>query len=80
MATFWWWKTDYLRLKTVEVGYTLPQGLTKKVGMSSLRVFASGQNVLTFSAVDFFDPEIPGGSAQYYPQTKVYNLGLSANF
>jgi len=78
--TFWWWKTDYLRLKTVEVGYTLPQSLTKKVGMSSLRIFASGQNVLTFSAVDFFDPEIPGGSAQYYPQTKVYNLGLSANF
>lgn len=78
--TFWWWKTDYLRLKTIEIGYTLPQTLTKKVAMSSLRLFASGQNLLTFSKVDFFDPEIPGGSAQYYPQTKVYNVGLSVNF
>ncbi|MFB2119239.1 SusC/RagA family TonB-linked outer membrane protein [Parapedobacter sp. 2B3] len=78
--TFWWWKTDYLRLKTIEVGYTLPQTLTKKAAVSSLRLFASGQNLLTFSKVDFFDPEIPGGSAQYYPQTKVYNVGLSMNF
>lgn len=78
--TFWWWKTDYLRLKTIEVGYTLPQTLTKKAAVSSLRLFASGQNLLTFSKVDFFDPEIPGGSAQYYPQTKVYNVGLSINF
>ncbi len=78
--TFWWWKTDYLRLKTIELGYTLPQDLTRKVSVSSLRIFASGQNLLTFSKVDFFDPEIPGGSAQYYPQTKVYNIGLSVNF
>ena len=78
--TFWWWKTDYLRLKTIELGYTLPQSLTKKVAVNSLRIFASGQNLLTFSKVDFFDPEIPGGSAQYYPQTKVYNLGVSVNF
>lgn len=78
--TFWWWKTDYLRLKTIELGYSFPQTLISKIGMSSLRVFASGQNLLTFSAVDFFDPEIPGGSGQYYPQTKVYNVGVSVNF
>jgi len=78
--TFWWWKTDYIRLKTIELGYTLPQQLTSKIAVNTLRVFVSGQNLLTFSKVDFFDPEIPSGSAQYYPQTKVYNLGLSVNF
>ncbi|MFB5946844.1 SusC/RagA family TonB-linked outer membrane protein [Albibacterium profundi] len=78
--TFWWWKTDFLRLKTIELGYTLPQDLTKKVSISSLRLFASGQNLLTFSKVDFFDPEIPSGSGQYYPQTKIYNVGVSVTF
>jgi len=78
--TFWWWKTDYVRLKTIELGYTLPQKLTKRASISSLRFFASGQNLLTFSAVDFFDPEVPGGSGQYYPQTKIYNIGVSVNF
>lgn len=78
--TFWWWKTDFLRLKTIELGYTLPQDLTQKVSISSLRFFASGQNLLTFSKVDFFDPEIPSGSGQYYPQTKIYNIGVSVTF
>ncbi len=78
--TFWWWKTDYLRLKTIDIGYTLPAELTRKVSVSNLRVFASGQNLLTISKVKFFDPEVPSGSGQYYPQTKVYNLGVSVTF
>lgn len=78
--TFWWWKTDFLRLKTVDFGYTLPQELTRKISINNLRVFLSGQNLLTFSKVKFFDPEVPRGSGQYYPQTKIYNLGVSLTF
>ena len=78
--TFWWWKTDFLRLKTVDFGYTLPQELTRKISINNLRIFFSGQNLLTFSKVKFFDPEVPRGSGQYYPQTKIYNLGVSLTF
>lgn len=78
--TFWWWKTDFLRLKTIDLGYTIPVDITRKASVSHLRIFASGHNLLTFSKVKFFDPEVPGGSGQYYPQTKIFNIGASITF
>ncbi|RPE13718.1 TonB-dependent receptor [Chitinophaga lutea] len=78
--TFWLWNTNYLRLKTLELGYTIPQTLRKKAGLEDLRVYVSGQNLLTFDKVKIFDPESPTGSGQYYPQTRIFNAGLNVTF
>ncbi|RBL93551.1 SusC/RagA family TonB-linked outer membrane protein [Chitinophaga flava] len=78
--TFWFWKTDYARLKTLDFGYTVPEQLIKRIGLQKLRVYLSGQNLLTIDNVKIFDPEAPMGSGQYYPQTKIYNVGLNVTF
>lgn len=78
--TWWYWDTDYFRLKTLELGYTLPEKWRKRVGLDDLRIYVSGQNLVTFDKVKIFDPELPSGSGQYYPQTKIYNVGLNLTF
>ncbi|UYQ92881.1 TonB-dependent receptor [Chitinophaga horti] len=75
--TFWFWDTDYFRLKTLELGYTLPEKWRKRIGLDDLRIYVSGQNLLTVDKVKIFDPELPSGSGQYYPQTKIYNVGIN---
>jgi len=79
--------SDYIRLKNFEVGYTLPSKYTNKIGIQSLRLFASGLNVLTFTKMKDFDPESPDtapGSIwvnnQVYPLNKTINVGLSLTF
>lgn len=71
--------TDYLRLKSIEVGYTLP-----KIGGASsmnLRVFANAYNLLTFTGVKFVDPEHPDDElGRMYPLNKTVTLGVSAGF
>lgn len=78
--TFWLWDTDYLRLKTLEIGYSVSERLRKKAGLEELRVYISGQNLLTFDKVKIFDPESPTGSGQFYPQTRIFNAGLNVTF
>jgi TonB-linked SusC/RagA family outer membrane protein len=73
----------YLRLKTAAIGYTFPLSLSGKIGIKSVRIFVSGQNLLTFSADKFIDPEIGSSAssrARYYFQQKVYSMGLNVNF
>ncbi|MBO0933996.1 SusC/RagA family TonB-linked outer membrane protein [Fibrella aquatilis] len=71
---------DYVRLKNISLGYTLPNTLISRVGLSNLRVFVSGQNVLTFAAQDIYDPENNVGSGQIYPQQRILNTGVSVSF
>ncbi|WP_143308568.1 SusC/RagA family TonB-linked outer membrane protein [Chitinophaga vietnamensis] len=78
--TFWYWNTNYARLKTLDIGYNIPSALCKRVGIQDFRVYVSGQNLLTIDKVKIFDPEAPQGSGQYYPQTKIYNVGLNITF
>jgi TonB-dependent starch-binding outer membrane protein SusC len=78
--TFWYWNTNYVRLKTLDLGYNIPGHLCKRVGLQNLRVYVSGQNLLTIDKVKIFDPEAPSGSGQFYPQTKIYNVGLNVTF
>ena len=75
----------YLRLKSLELGYTLPKNLTRKVGISDLRVFVNGFNLLTFcnSLLKDADPEREErdwGASLAYPLMKSYNIGLNINF
>lgn len=78
--TFWFWNTNYVRLKTLDLGYNIPAALCKRVGIQNLRVYVSGQNLVTIDKVKIFDPEAPSGSGQFYPQTKIYNVGLNVTF
>lgn len=78
--TFWLWDTDYLRLKTVELGYSISERLRKRAGLEELRFYVSGQNLLTIDKVKIFDPESPTGSGQFYPQTRIFNAGLNVTF
>jgi hypothetical protein len=70
--------TDYLRLKNIVLGYTLPNTLTKRVGMQGVRFYVSGFNILTFSpGVKDFDPESNSSNGTNYPLQKVVNGGLT---
>jgi hypothetical protein len=71
---------SYLRLKNLTIGYTLPN-ILKKVGVSDLRIYFSGDNILTFTSYQGLDPERGGsGSFVNYPQNKIYALGLNIKF
>lgn len=73
----------YLRIKNVSVGYTIPAKWTKKVGISRLRFYASGENLYEFSAIKkYIDPEAvnQGPSAWAYPYQRRYALGLNLDF
>lgn len=71
----------FLRLKNLEIGYVLPKKLTKKIGISKLRFYANGQNLLTFDNLPFesVDPEQKTTSS-VLPVLKVINLGANINF
>lgn len=75
--------SDYLRLKTLSVGYNVPKHLLSKVGVQNLRVFVSGLNLLTFSKLKKYgiDPEAPSGfGGYYYPQMKTMSFGVNLSF
>lgn len=77
-----WWihSGSYLRLKTGELGYTLPAGALKAIRIQSLRCYLSGQNILTWSKIKNFDPEISASNGHYYPQQRVVSVGLNVTF
>lgn len=81
----WRINATYLRMKSVEIGYSLPQPLIKKIRLDNVRVYANAQNLLTFSDsfLKQFDPEKSEGdySAGYnYPLTKSFNFGINVSF
>lgn len=72
---------SYLRLKSLEIGYTLPEEVLKKVGVKQCRVFVNGFNLLTWSGLSFMDPEHPQDQYGYmYPITRNLNLGINVSF
>jgi hypothetical protein len=73
------WKRDasYLRLKTVEVSYSFKLRSNKKAGHTKMSVFISGTNLFTVSKLKYIDPEAPTVNNGFYPQQKVYNLGIN---
>jgi TonB-linked SusC/RagA family outer membrane protein len=74
-ADFWLQDTKYLRLKNFQFGYTIPQNL-----LSSLRVFISGENLLTFTPTELYDPETPRGRNQIFPHNKIISAGVNVRF
>jgi len=78
-STRWYRPGDYLRLKTMQLGYTLPAKITKKVGIQRVRVYVEGSNLFTLSHVGKYniDPELPSVNNGYYPQQRVMSVGLN---
>ena len=76
-----WWLRDgaFLRLKSIEFGYSFTDKLTEKLGFSAGRIYVSGTNLLTFSKFKLWDIEM-GGNGLGYPIQKGANLGLNINF
>jgi TonB-linked SusC/RagA family outer membrane protein len=71
----------YMRLKSVEFGYSLPQSLLGHIGVKGVRIFVNGYNLLTFTGLKYLDPEHPTGMYGYlYPLDKIYNVGLNVKF
>ncbi|MFT4154594.1 SusC/RagA family TonB-linked outer membrane protein [Parafilimonas sp.] len=79
-SSFWQQNLSYLRLRTGVLGYTLPQTFSGKLGMSLINVYVSGQNILTWTTVKNFDPEISNGRGWYFPTQKVITFGLKLQF
>ena len=78
--TYWLQDTDYVRLKNVELGYTIPTALGEDVGISNLRVYLSGFNLATWSKISVLDPESLNEVGAYYPQLRIVNVGASVTF
>ena len=72
---------SYLRLKNLQIGYTLPEHITKKFRCSRLRFYATATNLFTITKYKGYDPEV-GNSIDYgnYPQSRTFTFGLNANF
>ena len=79
LSTFWMANGRYLRLKNLELGYTLPKRIANKIAMQSLRVYLSGVNLFTFSPFKLWDPDLQTGATNY-PNNRIINLGLTIGF
>ncbi|WP_165953177.1 SusC/RagA family TonB-linked outer membrane protein [Pedobacter changchengzhani] len=75
-STLWTKNGNFLRLKNLEFGYTIPKTIAKKLKVENIRFYLSATNLFTFSALDDIDPEFPVG----YPQMKNYQFGLNVKF
>ena len=82
---------SYIRLKTLELGYTVPDRWMSKVGVKNLRIYFSGYNLLTFTGLDYMDPERPGQKVNNddpngpvdlynYPNNRTFTFGASIKF
>ncbi len=73
---------SYLRLKTVEIGYSLPKSIVRRVGLQKVRFYAQGLNLLTWDKLKDadVDPEVGEGAGDWYPVQRVYNFGVDVTF
>ena len=69
-----------MRLKNAEVGYTFPKKWFAKAGVSSMRIYLQGVNLLTFSKFKLWDPELETSNGTRYPQMRTGSIGLNVNF
>ncbi|KAA9040551.1 TonB-dependent receptor [Ginsengibacter hankyongi] len=80
-SSFWLINAAYLRLKNIQLGYTLPAQLVKKAGIADVRFFVSGNNVVTWSKMPVgIDPESPESTNNYVPILSTYTFGVEIEF
>jgi hypothetical protein len=94
-STFWLRDVSFVRLQTLQLGYTISEDWLSLLGLSAMEVYANGNNLFTISPMDWYDPagttdpdgstaESEGGviysTGDFYPQTKIFNLGINITF
>ena len=80
-SSYWIKSGAYLRLKNIQIGYTIPVNVSQIVGIEKCRLYVGGQNLITWSKLnnDGIDPENPQDS-RYYPQVKTFTFGINVGF
>jgi hypothetical protein len=80
-SDFWLEDATYLRLKNIELGYSITSKTLSQLGLNTLRVYVNGNNILTFTNLKNADPENPTKNVgAVYPQMKVFNVGANIRF
>ena len=80
-SSFWWKDGKYIRLKSAQIGYTLPKSWMHKINIENLRIFVEGSNLFTIDGLpEGIDPESPGVNNGYYPQQRTIMGGLTLTF
>lgn len=80
-SDFWVYNAAFLRLKTAQLGFTFPEKWMSKIRVSNLRIYVTGDNILTLSALPKgWDPEMGSGAADIYPLTKTWLFGVQLTF
>lgn len=81
-STFWYRSGNYIRLKTLQFGYSLPKKLLSRIKVEKFRIYVEGFNLLTLSALTKYniDPEAPSVTNGYYPQQRTMSLGINLTF
>ena len=79
-TSFWLDDLSYLRLKNIQLGYSIPKTVFKKLGMSNLRIAGSAENLLTLTSFRGLDPEKAGNNNNLYPLNKAYSLSIQVGF
>ena len=79
-STFWLKNSSFLRLKNIEIGYSVPNSLLDKVKIQKLRLYVSAFNLFTIDGLKWFDPEGDSETGAFYPQNKIFNFGLNLTF
>lgn len=90
-STFWLQDASFLRLKTLQLDYTVPENILSKVGLNSMMIFVNGSNLFTWSDIKWYDPEgtpdesetddgLSYSTGEFYPQTKIFNIGVNVTF
>lgn len=80
-STYYLKDASFLRLKNMELGYTIPgNNWLNRLSISHCRVYVSGYNLLTFDKIKEIDPETQDGKGTYYPQLRIFNVGVNITF
>jgi hypothetical protein len=79
-SSFWLDDMSFLRLKNIQLGYSIPNKLISKLGVTDLRIVATAENLATFTSFRGLDPEKQGDSNDVYPINKSYSIAINLSF
>jgi TonB-linked SusC/RagA family outer membrane protein len=79
-STFWMHNVRYIKLRNIELGYTVPKRLVNKAGISDVRVYVGGSNIFTLTNIKGVDPESDQSNGLGYPTMRVINVGINLKF
>ena len=79
-SSFWLQNAAYLRLKNIQLGYSIPASVLSKIKIDRMRLYVSGENLFTITKIYGFDPEAPDGNGNFYPLSQVVNFGVNISF